>query len=648
MKIWAFVCIGLALTFGIPNASHATSPTEAITLTGMSVDPVSPTKHVVTLSGTLTNSGSKRISRAQLSLTTSDPIFTRSQLKAIRDHTTTRQGTDVPAYGSLIKNLEPSATTSWSIRFVAERVFSTHGVYAVGVHLTAPNLNSYAYSTMPWFGDGSDVDATNVAVLVPITTLPTRLMKNASGPSVADAQELKRLRALSDGFAKSHLSRVVDTSVSDWLASFVAERTSSEFTAAVSSLTSNVTTMSESPFNLPYANADLASLGGARTEQDLSGLLALRDKPNTSTANPRMSTLYVVPRGSIDRATAAKLMHHDVIPILANTTTFGGAQTTTATLHSVNNRPLLIQDAGASDCLKDIFSEADFFQSVSCFTSEIGMMTAESPQASRTVLVVAPPRWNISAANLKKFESILTKQNGIHVTSLGKVVSGHAEGVPANFPWTRSVFAPQRIAHATHTLASQTNLISSLIGNYEWAQTFRRARYVAYSSHWQTQAHVLNYLRTIHHKLAGMTSAIQIQAAGRVTVSTTKTEIPITIGNFGNYPVRVRLILSANSAGQLTSTPSQLKEIPVGQRVTFPVQVIVKGTGVIHSTAEVLNSRGQRIGARKEIDISATAYQKIASILVKIAFGLLIILAVMNFIRRRRPQDKQADSDRAL
>jgi hypothetical protein len=51
---------------------------------------------------------------------------------------------------------------------------------------------------------------------------------------------------------------------------------------------------------------------------------------------------------------------------------------------------------------------------------------------------------------------------------------------------------------------------------------------------------------------------------------------------------------------------------------------------------EILAPNGHPVGAHFDVRISSTAYQKVASILVRIAFAILLLLALSNFIKRRK------------
>jgi hypothetical protein len=60
------------------------------------------------------------------------------------------------------------------------------------------------------------------------------------------------------------------------------------------------------------------------------------------------------------------------------------------------------------------------------------------------------------------------------------------------------------------------------------------------------------------------------------------------------------------------------------------------GAGVIDVQAQLIAPNGERFGEIKNIQISSAAYSQFARTLVWGAFGLLVLLALSNFIKRRK------------
>ena len=60
------------------------------------------------------------------------------------------------------------------------------------------------------------------------------------------------------------------------------------------------------------------------------------------------------------------------------------------------------------------------------------------------------------------------------------------------------------------------------------------------------------------------------------------------------------------------------------------------GAGIVTVQAQLIAPNGERFGAGKEIQISSAAYSQFARTLVLGAFGLLLALALSNFIKRRK------------
>lgn len=630
------VLSGLVITSGQFDLSPARATASKIDLSinNVQVEAKSATKHVVSMTGTFINQTGSEQPSVRISLGVSSPIYTRSQLASIRQNPHQEYGRDVGQIRTELTDIAPNTQRTWKIRFVAENTFGTEGVFAIGARATTGNLTQQTYTTIPWFGSGKSIRATKVAILVPVTTLATRLTKKIRPPEANEVDEVNRLNALTSGLVATRLSPMVDPSVNDWIRRFPENDVNVPFTKSLTELSTNIGFLGTTSANVLYGNANIAALSASGKTAEIKGIRDL-------TPDSRLATLFRAPLGSVDKSTWNMLAKTGVTPILRNESISDNAQSTTFGIRSLAGKTILVADTSASNCLKNIIQADDYYSISSCLLSEIAMMTAESPQLARTIVVVAPSLWRASSADLKKLDSMFTPWSGAQLITARSLLNEGPLPLDAEMKFSKPYPASTKVLASTQRIAQQTNLVGSLIANSDWTRQYRKARYVGHSLNWPSKALNLNYLSALNRQLTNMSDSVQIQAAGRVTVSTTKTDIPITVANFGQYPAHVRIYLATSAAGQLTSEPSSLQIIPVGQRVTIPIKVEVKGTGVIHTSAEILNPRGQRIGVPKKIDISATAYQKFASALVKIAFALLLLLAINNFIRRRRPAKSQ-------
>ena len=72
------------------------------------------------------------------------------------------------------------------------------------------------------------------------------------------------------------------------------------------------------------------------------------------------------------------------------------------------------------------------------------------------------------------------------------------------------------------------------------------------------------------------------------------------------------------------------------QRITVPGAIALVGAGVVDVQAQLIAPNGERFGEVENIQISSAAYSQFARTLVWGAFGLLVLLALSNFVKRRK------------
>ena len=131
-------------------------------------------------------------------------------------------------------------------------------------------------------------------------------------------------------------------------------------------------------------------------------------------------------------------------------------------------------------------------------------------------------------------------------------------------------------------------------------------------------------------------SAVSIDASSRITTPEETSDIPITVVNQSDQAVSISVALSSKAKSRFSSEPSDLIQVESGQRITVPVSVTLVGAGVIDVEAYLIAPNGERFGDVEKIQISSAAYSQFARTLVWGAFGLLVLLAISNFVKRRK------------
>jgi hypothetical protein len=264
------------------------------------------------------------------------------------------------------------------------------------------------------------------------------------------------------------------------------------------------------------------------------------------------------------------------------------------------------------------------------------MMTAESPQSSRSIIVLAPADWKISTERFTALGAALKDQNWMQLVALDLVA---AQEATQNFV-SQSSDASDPLARLTiqqaNELRNEADILSSLYVDQELASGFDSARILGFSDLWETEASAIRYLAVNLALLNTYLSAVSIEASSRITTPEESSDIPITVVNESDQAVSISIALTSKAKSRFSSEPSDLIQIESGQRITVPVSVTLVGAGVVDVEANLVAPNGERFGEVEKIQISSAAYSQFARTLVWGAFGLLVLLAISNFVKRRK------------
>ena len=83
-----------------------------------------------------------------------------------------------------------------------------------------------------------------------------------------------------------------------------------------------------------------------------------------------------------------------------------------------------------------------------------------------------------------------------------------------------------------------------------------------------------------------------------------------------------------------------------GQRVTIPVAINLIGAGVVDVQAQLIAPNGESFGQTESFQISSATYGQFARTLVLVAFGLLVMLSLNSYVKRRKAKNSLKASAR--
>jgi len=627
------LAIGVGYLY-VPIATSHAAEGELVSITGLNISAVDSSagtnsRHIVQMQGTFTNNTNEAISKLELNLVSTPAIKTRSQLAELISDPTSSSNLISSDFFAVLRNIAPGSQKNWQITFIGEEVLGVNasGVYAFGVK---PNLTGADATvvTTPWFFN-ADIKPTNVAFVIPLTTLNSHLANGEVKNQDSDLAEATRLTNLILNKSDSKISWVQDSALSTWISQLTASTDSNiptKLGVAIDGL--------EPAGFLPFGSADLTALSLANQKRNLKDVIAL----TRATAGDR-PIFYAPVQGVADSKTVLQLSNQGIRTMVSNEFLRGSPRLTTPAVATSDSNPVLVHDFATSSCLTESDKSAiAFFKAVTCIKSQIGMMTAESPQKSRSIIVLAPANWNISNVQLSKLMANLSGHTWIQLADLDLVA---ASKPTQNYVSSAENFerrlARQTIAQANE-LATRAETFSSVFVDEELVAGFSTSRILGFSELWGTSANATNYLFENLALIDSFLNSITIQGSSRITTPEESSEIPITIVNESERAVSVRIDLTSAATSRFSAIPSELIQVGSGQRITVPVAINLIGAGVVDVQAQLVAPNGARFGEVKKMQISSAAYSQFARTLVWGAFGLLVLLAVSNFVKRRKDQ----------
>jgi hypothetical protein len=619
----------------IPIATSHAVEGELVDITGLNISAVdglagADNRHIVQMQGTFTNTTEDTISRLELNLVSTPAIKTRTKLAELISDPTISRNIISSDFSAVLNNIAPGSQRNWQITFIGEEVLGVNasGVYALGVKPDLAGNFEATVVTTPWFFN-ADIKPTNVAFVIPLTTLNNHLANGEIKDPARDLAEAQRLTNLILNNSDSKISWLQDSALSGW----VSQLTESADSDVSIKLGSAIAELKPAGF-LPFGSADLAALSVADQQRDLSDAIDL-----TRVIVGDQPVFYAPTQGAADSKTVSLLSSQGIRTIVSNEFMRGNARVTTPAVATSDSNPVLVHDLAASSCLiGSDESAAAFFKTITCIKSEIGMMTAESPQKSRSIIVLAPNTWKVSSDQLSKLIAGLSEHNWMQLAQLDLMAATKpTQNFVSVVGDNQNQLARQTIRQADK-LSTQTETFSSVFVDEELVAGLNASRILGFSELWGSDGNATNYLSENLALIDTYLTAISIQGSSRVTTPAEKSEIPITIVNDSERDVSVSIDLTSTATSRFSAVPTELIQVGSGQRITVPVAITLIGAGVVDVQAALIAPNGERFGEVKKMQISSAAYSQFARTLVWGAFGLLVLLALSNFVKRRKDQ----------
>lgn len=600
-----------------------------LTITGFGVAKSSPLKHVVTITGSLTNSSDQELRNVAIQLATNGPIASRDELAEVRSEPSGMRGFAQPAVRDSIKAIAPGDTANWKLRFSGEKILglNAQGVFEFAVSATAPEKVIRTSITAPWAYGTELSSATRVALAIPVTALTNKSPYVETKTVPSDTKKISRLNDLTATNEYQKISWIVDPALPKWANSFAKTSLASES----STLLKRLDKIAKFSNLSPYAHANLAGLVGSHRRNEVAQIVKYGSRQW-----PVGSSIYTNSDGTLTKQTAAVLGANAVTPLVSNTFVQADANFTTDARARIFQQKTLVFDASASACLGRIQGTESSLSQRMCLASELAMMSFESASVSRSVIVLAPAQWKMSDKDLSVLVNMIANSNWAKLVSINSLLNSQfTQDINPSGTANLTQVSPRNIRQAT-LLAKASKVSNSIILKNQWSRDTRFARFVGYSDLWPKNKDAFSFLHSQLEANQEIANSITIQASDRITIAADNAQIPITVVNSSNHAVHVRVRVTPDQPIRLQATQLASQLVPVGARVTFAIPITLSGTGTIGVVATLETPDGVLFGKQKKIEIFSTAYRQVAGILVKLAFGLLLILAVSNYLKRRK------------
>lgn len=601
-------------TLGLGTNSYAAQSVAKLSVTGINivkqVDARDGQTHdFVILKGSITNSGTD-ILTDNIRLITGRPIATRSELSdVIRRHNAPGLSS-APVDTVAISQLAPGQSTSWSFTERADTLWgaSASGVFPVGV--STENGGVVDVVAAPWFGNTKQLSATRVTAAVRITS--NKHISDEPDVATIISSEVSRLTAMASGPLNGQ-SFIVDNYALDLLALSDSEQASA--TIEEMSLRQSVPSI--------YGNSNLARLNAGNQQAAIKRVLALT--PNSE------SVLYLPNSSTPSLESFGARLDSVLIPVVTNTFVAGNKDATVDASATVDTRHVLVADESLSDCLT--FSVP--FDAQWCVSAQLGMITAESPNASRNILLITPATWSPSAAMLQAVsEALQTRQSYTNVSLDSLLRSEPVTTIPAPSgqvkPFDTSVRKVER-----EVLRAQTS-VENVFGDTEVSKSLASTSALVYSQDWKSAATAKHFGRIHVQQAHELLSQLRLEGSKHITIPGTKADLPITVFNSSAFTAHVQVLIDGAGANRITSQPSELIAVEPGRRVTVQIPITLNSAGDVQAIVYLADSTGAKFGDVLSIQIASTAYQQFARSLVWVALTALILLVGNNVWRRTR------------
>ena len=677
---------------------HAAQPVQAgrvsIVIDSMTPQTAKPGS-TVTVAGTVTNGTSQTKAGLDVQLWTSSARFqTRDEMDRYVSQGTGASLQEAGNAFSLTASLKPGATVQWHASFQVNTVgMDQFGVYPVRAQLGDGDggVLGVDQTLLPfWPGQQAaglerPLDTAWVWPLVdqPHHQVCTALTNNDLATSLAPGGRLSAL--LGGGLANpgAHVTWVVDPALLSDVntmtkpyqvasgpgcsnpANEPASKAATTWLNALRGITAG-----QPPVITPYANVDVSALVRSGLAPDITSAYSTGYAVADSVLHGSFGPTIAVPAGrtadlsvltnlaTAQHIGAAVLDSNEMPP--ANPAVFEDDAITSIRTPSGVNMTILLADhvltgvLATGDTSSGVLPLSTQFTVTQRFLAETAMIAAEAPDSDRSIVVDPPEDWSPSATLASDLLSETTSTPWLSPTALGSLAGApDSERHLARKPPPASKDSPGEL---TGSYLSTVNQTSIELGVYQdllyqpsssYIQGLQQALTATESSAWRGRAAAqgLALAKKLSRFMSGEEGQIHIIAAQQVPMGGSSGLVPVSIQNFSQHTIQVRV----NT--QVVNVPDRTSQLSIGHfqslitiqpkqapTVRLPVNSAPIGPTAIRLTLTTVHNKALPLPVTS-LTVESTRYGRAILFLIGAAIGVLVLTSVFRGIRRRMRAD---------
>lgn len=657
-----------------PAAAPAADEPDPITVSITTLTPLAPgPKDTLVLSGTIANSSGNSVPEVTVRLRVgSEPLDGREQVAQVAEGTFERSGVVVDGTRSEpVPDLNPGQSAPFAIAIPTEALgLAQSGVYQLAVEAQSDPGDGdrqrvgITRTFLPWFPIADQTPTTGLVTLWPLTETPAVDSQGVllTGEIPRSISPGGRLRVLLDA-ASTH------SSVVTWLADPALVETVQAMSTGYRVRDGNTIVVGEGTeeaaqwltdvrrvaqradvFALPYACPDDVALArGGQVGDVVRSITTAAPALSAQLQRTVPSTLAWPADGLVDDLTLSALTDAAPRGVLISgeqaTSTSDFTPSGTAPLPSASGSgTAVIPDPLLSSLLASApRSPAEIVQVRQRVLAELAVIGEQLPDSPRTVVMAPPVRWTANSVFIGEILTAVSSVPWARPTTLSTLLGAQPSTVERQlsaYPEQaqRNELPPDyvgAISRAQDSAAVMSDVLNADSTNTTGAIVAATAR--AGSAAFRTQQRVgAAIIGEAQARVDDTLAGVRIISRGTITLPGDTGVIPLSVSNTLDSPVTVGISLTASPSIRLSAEPVAPVTIAPGATTLIEVSARVSGSEPLPIAIRLTTPDGTPFGEPASVQVGSSAYSRAAAWVVGVAFGLLVLMLIVNAVRRPR------------